>query len=70
MIFSPMLRLEERAPIPVTDVKTSGVAAHETMHAVDDVLWEGGGSETLTVEYPAGSEAHEEVYALGVSGGP
>ena len=40
------------------------------MHTVDEVLWEGDWSETLTVQYPASSEAHEEVCALGVAGGP
>ena len=40
------------------------------MHVVDDVVWEGEGSETLTVKSTAGSEAHEEVCALGVAGRP
>ena len=48
-IVYPVLRLEERAPISVSNVKAFWIAARETMNAVDDVLWEGGGSETLTV---------------------
>ena len=39
------------------------------MQDVDDVLWEGEGSETLTVQSPAGSEAHEGVCALYVASG-
>ena len=65
-----MLRLEEQAPIPVSDVETSGIVTRETIHAVDDVLWEGGQSENLKVQSPAGSEAQEEVCALGVASGP
>ena len=65
-----MLRIEERAPIPVLDVKTSGIAEREKMHDVDDLLWEGEGIETLMIQYPSGSEAHEEVCALGVASGP
>ena len=61
IIVGPFLRLDERAPIPVLDVDTFGIAARETMHAVDDVMWEGEGSETLTFQSAASREAHEEV---------
>ena len=43
IIVGPILRLEERAPIPVSNVETFLIAACETMNGVDDVLWEGGG---------------------------
>ena len=56
-------------PIPVLDVKTFGFAARETMHAIYYVLWEEEGGETLTVQSPAGSEAHEGVCALYVASG-
>ena len=57
-------------PIPISDLQTSGIAARETMHAVDDILWEGEGSETLTVQSSASCEDYEEVCPLGVAGGP
>ena len=40
------------------------------MHVIDDVLWEGEERETLTVQYLAIHEANEEVFPLGVVGGP
>ena len=40
------------------------------MNAVDDVLWEGGGNETMKVRSSAIHEAHEEVCPLSISGGP
>ena len=40
------------------------------MHAIDDVLWEGEGSEILMVQSSDSCEAHEEVFPLSVDGGP
>ena len=68
-IVGPVLRLEERAPIPISDVEAPLIAARKMVHAVDDVLWEGEGSENLTIQYSASPEAHEELCPWGVAGG-
>ena len=68
-IVGPVLRLEERSPIPISDVEAPLIAARKMVHAVDDVLWEGEGSENLTIQYSASPEAHEELCPWGVAGG-
>ena len=69
IIVGAILRIKERAPIPVTDVETFWIVARETMHAVDDFLWKGEVNETLTVQSSAIREAHKEVCPLGIAGG-
>ena len=56
LIVGPALRIKERVTIPVSDIETPGIAARKTVHTVDDVLWEGEGSEALGIQYSTSRE--------------
>ena len=58
-IIDPVLILEEWAPVSVSDFEAPWIAARNTVHTVDDVLWEGRGSEALAIQSSAGPKAHE-----------
>ena len=45
VIIGPVLSLEEWAPVSILDERAPGIAARKMVHTVDDILWEGEGSE-------------------------
>ena len=41
VIVGPVLSLKEQASVSVSDINAPGIAARNTVHNVDDVLWKG-----------------------------
>ena len=53
------LILEERVPVSVLDIKFPWVAACKAMHNIDYILRKGGSSNSFSVQFFSGGEAHE-----------
>ena len=69
VIVGPVLSFKEQALDSVSDIDAPVTVAHKIVNTVDDVLWDGEGSEDLAIKSYAGCEDHEEVCPLGIAGG-